>query len=83
MYLAVDNGRRCRKNNHDLSFVFGIVVPVMLFIFCGFNHSIADCFYMFAANPSLNGSVYILTVVFGNALGGMLVPLAKKLFDRV
>lgn len=82
MYLAVDNGKRCRQNNHDASFIFGTSVPVMVFIFCGFNHSVADCFYMFAANPSVDGSLYIIVVALGNAVGGMLVPLAKKLFDK-
>lgn len=82
MFLAVDNGKRSRQNNCDVSFVFGVVVAVMLFIFCGFNHSIADCFYMFAANPTVDGAIYIVTVAVGNALGGMLIPLAKKLFDK-
>lgn len=82
MYLAVDNGKRCRANKHDASFIFGTSVPVMVFIFCGFNHSVADCFYMFAADPTLDGCVYILIVALGNAVGGMLIPLAKKLFDK-
>jgi len=82
MYLAVDNGKRCRKNGHDASFVFGTSIPVMIFIFCGFNHSVADCFYLFAADPSFKGAGYILIVAVGNALGGMLIPLMKKLFDK-
>lgn len=82
MYLAVDNGKRCKECKSDVSFVFGTAVPVMLFIFCGFNHSVADCFYMFAAGASLEGAVYILTVAAGNALGGMFIPLMKKLFDK-
>lgn len=82
MYLAVDNGKRCRQVGSDASFVFGTAIPVMLFIFCGFNHSVADCFYMFAAGASLKGALYILTVAFGNAMGGMLVPVMKKFFDK-
>ncbi len=82
MYLAVDNGKKCRQSNNDASFVFGTAIPVMVFIFCGFNHSVADCFYMFAADASVEACLYILVVALGNALGGMLVPLAKKLFDK-
>lgn len=81
MYLAVDNGKRCKREKTDVSYIFGTAVPVMLFIFCGFNHSVADCFYMFAADVSLKGIVYILTVALGNACGGMFIPLMKKLFD--
>lgn len=82
MYLAVENGKNCREKGHDMSMIFGTVVPVMLFIFCGFNHSIADCFYLFAADFSAAGALYILVVVLGNALGGMFIPLMKKLFDK-
>ncbi|SFX91003.1 formate/nitrite transporter family protein [Ruminococcus sp. XPD3002] len=82
MYLAVDNGKRCKKCKSDMSYVFGTVIPVMLFIFCGFNHSVADCFYMFAADASVEGALYILIVAIGNACGGMLIPLVKKLFDE-
>ena len=86
MFIAVDNGNRCKAENRDTSFIFGTVLPVMVFIFCGFNHSVADCFYFFAAVDSpemvLSGIIYLLTVVIGNALGGMLIPLSMKLFDK-
>lgn len=82
MYLAVDNGKRCRQGGHDVSFVFGTVVPVMVFILSGFNHSVADCFYFFAADVSLKGGIYIIVVAFGNAVGGMLIPVVKKTFDK-
>lgn len=82
MYLAVDNGKRCRQGGHDASFVFGTVVPVMVFILSGFNHSVADCFYFFAADISLKGVVYIIVVALGNAVGGMLIPVVKKTFDK-
>lgn len=82
MFIAVDNGNRCKAEKNDVSFVFGTVVPVMVFILCGFNHSVADCFYYFAGMSSpadiLPGLLYILTVAAGNALGGMLIPLCLK-----
>lgn len=86
MFIAVDNGNRCKAENRDTSFIFGTVLPVMVFIFCGFNHSVADCFYFFAAVDSpemiFSGIIYLLTVVIGNALGGILIPLSMKLFDK-
>lgn len=85
MYIAVDNGNRCKAENRDMSFIFGTCMPVMVFIFCGFNHSIADCFYFFAAIDSpdmlLPGIGYLFVIVIGNALGGMCIPLGMKLFD--
>ncbi len=86
MFIAVDNGNRCKAENRDTSFIFGTVLPVMVFIFCGFNHSVADCFYFFAAVDSpemiFSGIIYLLTIVIGNALGGILIPLSMKLFDK-
>ncbi len=82
MYLAVENGKNCRIKGHDVSMIFGTAVPVMLFIFCGFNHSIADCFYYFSAGATVSGALYILEVAVGNALGGMFIPFMKKLFDK-
>lgn len=86
MFIAVDNGNRCKAENRDMSFIFGTVLPVMVFILCGFNHSIADCFYFFAGleNPGQvgNGLLYLLLVILGNALGGMSIPVAMKFFDR-
>ncbi len=79
MYLAVDNAKESRKKNADMSFVFGICIPVMIFIICGFNHSIADAFYMFSAGTFPKDIPYILTVAAGNAIGGMMIPIFKKL----
>jgi len=86
MFIAVDNGNRCKAEKLDGSFLFGTVLPIMVFIFCGFNHSVADCFYFFAAIESpdmiLPGMGYILTIVLGNALGGMFIPVCMKCFDK-
>lgn len=82
MYIAVENGRISRNKGYDISAVFCTVLPVMVFILCGFNHSVADCFYFFAADLSFKGALYILIVAVGNALGGMTIPLLKKLFDE-
>lgn len=77
MYLAVENGKNCRDKS-DISFVFGICIPVMIFIISGFNHSVADCFYYFSAGATIEGALYILTVAVGNAVGGMLIPAVKR-----
>ena len=82
MYLAVENGRICKIKGNDLSLVFGTVLPIMIFILSGFNHSIADCFYMFSAGVSVRSVLYILVVILGNAFGCMFIPILKKFFDK-
>ena len=73
MYLAVSIYR-------EKSTIAGIVYCVPVFILSGFEHSIANMFY-FGAAGLLNGQVfvYLLVVIFGNALGGMLLPALDKI----
>lgn len=73
MYLAVSIYRE--KNT-----IAGIVYCVPVFILSGFEHSIANMFY-FGAAGLLTGQVfaYLLLVIFGNAVGGMLLPLLDLL----
>ncbi len=78
MFMAVDNAALKKETPADTSMVFGTVLPVMLFIICGFNHCIADAFYMFAGGVSGRAVLYIIAVALGNALGGMLIPLTRK-----
>ena len=60
--------------------VVGILFCVPVFILAGFEHSIADMFYFFCAQEySLSGLCFIVMVVLGNSLGGMLIPVLSKL----
>lgn len=54
-----------------------VCVPV--FILAGFEHSIADMFYFCASGTfTLDAFLFILVVIVGNAVGGILIPLCKK-----
>ena len=54
-----------------------LCVPV--FILAGFEHSIADMFYFCASGTfTLDAFLFILVVIVGNAVGGILIPLCKK-----
>ena len=56
----------------------GILFCVPVFILAGFEHSIAEMFYFFLAGEySLRGVGFILLVVLGNTVGGMLVPALR------
>lgn len=69
MYLAVNIYR-------DKNTVVGILFCVPVFILAGFEHSIANMFYFAAAGSfTLDTVIYILVVVLGNTIGGMLMPL--------
>lgn len=82
MYLAVENARNCREKQNDTSMVFGVALPVMVFIFSGFNHSVADFFYMFVSHVTPDRLLYLVIVMLGNAVGGMLIPICKKVYEK-
>lgn len=79
MFLAVDT----YKNHKDNVFgLFGIVIPVAVFILCGFNHCIADMFYISMHKWSVDAVIYILIVTLGNSVGGLLLPLLEKIKEN-
>lgn len=82
MFLAVDNARISRNEGGHIEKTVGVIFCVMVFILCGFNHCIADMFYLFLTNRTGNAGAYLALVILGNSLGGMLLPLLKMLTDK-
>lgn len=71
MYLAVDN---FNKNNNMLLIIF----PVIIFILCGFEHSIANMFYMLlSGNFSIGCISYLVICIICNGLGAKTFHLLK------
>lgn len=69
MYLAVSIFRDKQKS-------IGILFCIPVFILSGFEHSIADMFYFACGKVfTCNSLLFILLVVLGNAVGGMLLPI--------
>lgn len=59
-----------------------LMLPVMIFILSGYEHSIADMFYISIANKWNNESViFLLLVTIGNLIGGMILPYATRILD--
>ena len=72
IYIAVE---LFSKEKHPLL----VIMPIMAFILCGFEHCIADAFY-FAAARTVNADVivFMLICILGNALGAIAVRFAEK-----
>ena len=84
IYIAVDG---FKNNPHIAGKYIGLFLGVVGFIYCGFEHSIADMFYFSVANLwSAESLLYILVVTAGNIVGGLLIPgfkiINKKLNDK-
>ena len=72
MYAAVDG---FREKGNPLILFFCVTV----FILCGFEHCIANMFYFSGAGAwSLRAVTYLLLMTLGNSVGGILLPLVKK-----
>ncbi|WP_400232346.1 formate/nitrite transporter family protein [Methanomethylophilus alvi] len=72
MFIAADYYKTQKK-------YLATFVCVPVFILAGFEHSIADMFYFCASGTfTLDAFLFILVVIVGNAVGGILIPLCKK-----
>jgi len=75
MYVAVTGFKRIED---PVGRHFVIVLPVMVFILSGFEHSIADLFYISAANAwNIEAVKFSAVAAIGNLLGGCMVPLVS------
>lgn len=72
IYVAVEVWKRHQS-------MLGVLIAVPTFILCGFNHCIADAFYFAVADDvGAAGVLYILVVIAGNSIGGILHMIDKK-----
>ena len=76
VYLSVDI---YNSNKSSL----GILLCIPAFILSGYEHSIADIFY-FAASGIASGEafLYLLMIIIGNSLGGLLIPVLQLVRPR-
>ncbi len=80
IYVAVEGYRSFDKEwKKALALLFGVSV----FVLCGFEHSVADMFYLSACGVwSGKGVLFIFLVTVGNIVGGLLVPTFNRLLRR-
>ena len=76
VYLAVD---LYRNNKSSL----GILLCIPAFILSGYEHSIADIFYFAAAGiASGQAFLYLVMIIIGNSIGGLLIPALQLIRPR-
>lgn len=81
IYLGVDT---YKKSNNNFSKVLAIILCVWVFIISGFEHCIANMFYISIADMwSLKAVSYVLIMVIGNSLGGILIPALKLIITKL
>ena len=76
MYLAVDNYRKSK------SWLF-VIMPIVIFILSGFEHSIANMFYLSLADAWGWEAIRITIIaILGNALGSWMVNATNFLLKE-
>ena len=79
MYLAVNTYKEVKDTGKYLAVFLGVIV----FILCGFEHCIANMYYFSVSSTwSLNTLLYLLVMILGNSLGGILIPLCNKVIKK-
>ncbi len=70
-----------------LSATVGVIFPIVVFAFCGFDHSVANMLYFYYLGQCSWQIVgYILMSILGNIVGGVALPLVillKKKNERI
>ena len=79
IFLSVEGYKKSKS-------LIPVILGVMVFILAGWNHCIADCFYMAAGSSSALAIPYLLVVIVGNSIGSLLIrflQLGGKLTDEL
>lgn len=76
IYIAVES---YRNNPHELGKYVGLFLGISVFILCGFEHCVANMYYITMAKAwSGKAIIYLLIMTLGNAFGGVIIPLLRK-----
>lgn len=68
--------------NEGFGKYLALILPVAVFILNGYEHSVADMFYISLANAwSVKAVIFLLVVSIGNIVGGVILPLASRVLD--
>jgi formate/nitrite transporter FocA (FNT family) len=73
---------RCRHYTQQkgLSSTLGVTFPIIVFAFCGFDHSVANMLHFFYLGQcSWHVVGYILITIVGNLIGGVTFPIITKI----
>ena len=62
--------------DNDFGKVIGIIVPIAFFVYAGFQHCVANMFYIAAGNAwNLHSLIGLLICIIGNSIGALLLDL--------
>ncbi len=67
----------------SVSATLGVIFPIVVFAFCGFDHSVANMFYFICLGEiSWRVVGYCLLSILGNIFGGIILPCISLLKEK-
>ncbi len=80
--LSVWSAKHCPKKG--LSVSIGVTFPIVVFAFCGFDHSVANILYFLCSSTyTWNALGYELCCILGNILGGVILPYISLFREKM
>jgi len=71
------------KNPHEVGKYVALFLGIMVFILSGYEHCIANMFYISIAKMwSGKAFLYLIIMTIGNAVGGVLFPVLRRFKDN-
>ena len=68
---------------HEIGKYLALFFGVTVFVICGFEHCVANMFYFTVGKAwSVEAVFYLLIMTLGNAVGGVSVPLLRRLINK-
>ena len=80
IYIGVEG---YRSNPHELGKYLALFFGVCVFILCGFEHCVSNMYY-FTMGGAWSGRaiLYLLVMTLGNAVGGVIGPVTRKILTK-
>lgn len=80
IYIAVEGYSRI---SYEMGKYLALILGVMVFILCGFEHCVANMYYFSVAEVwDLKALGFILVMSLGNSVGAVVVPAAERIFEK-
>ena len=84
MLITISVKSRRYTKQKGISSTVGVIFPIIVFAFCGFDHSVANMLYFNYLNEvSWRVIGYIFITIAGNIIGGVLFPTITLLREYV
>ena len=73
-----------KNHEHEIGKYLGLFFGVVAFILCGFEHCVANMYFFTVGGAwSLRTLLYVLVMTLGNSVGGLFLPLLRKITRSV